>query len=71
MDVPCCDSPWIANSKPGKWFVSCVLEAWCHCGVFKPDSTATLYQTLKTYYEGISTGTETIPEVVFNIYHFS
>ena len=56
-------SPWVVNKKPRKWFIACVLEAWYQCGAFKPDSTATLFQTLKTYYESISTGTETIQEV--------
>ena len=63
LESNCYVSPWLANKKPRKWFIACVLEAWYHCGAFKPDSTATLFQTLKTYYESISTGTETIQEV--------
>ena len=56
-------SPWMANSNSRKWFVVCVLEAWSQSGVFKPDLVATLYETLKSYYETISTGTETTLEV--------
>ena len=63
LESNCYFSPWVVNKKPRKWFIACVLEAWYHCGAFKPDSTATLFQTLKTYYESISTGTETIQEV--------
>ena len=63
LERNCYVSPWVVNKKPRKWFIACVLEAWYHCGAFKPDSTATLFQTLKTYYESISTGTETIQEV--------
>lgn len=63
LERNCYVSPWVVNKKLRKWFIACVLEAWYHCGAFKPDSTATLFQTLKTYYESISTGTETIQEV--------
>lgn len=63
MDVPSCNSPWIANNAPSKWFVVCVLEAWYYSGAFKPDKAAALYETLKNYYETISTGTETTLEV--------
>ena len=65
LESNCYVSPWVVNKKPRKWFIARVLEAWYHCGAFKPDSTATLFQTLKTYYESISTGTETIQEVQF------
>ena len=53
----------MANNNSGKWFVVCVLEAWSQSGAFKPDLVATLYETLQSYYETISTGTETTHEV--------
>ena len=58
-----CGSPWIANGKPEKWFVISILQAWYDCGKFKPESALPMLKTLKTYYESISVGTETIPEV--------
>jgi len=53
----------MANNSSNKWFVLCAIEAWYHSGAFRPDLVATLYETLKSYYETISTGTETTPEV--------
>ena len=66
MDAPTCSSPWIASNAPSKWFVVSVLEAWYHSGAFKPHLTGALYETLKNYYETISTGTETTLEVWCN-----
>jgi len=63
LDVTSGNSPWIANINSSKWFVVCVLEAWYQSGTFKPDLAVTLYETLKSYYETISTGTETTLEV--------
>ncbi|XP_074619191.1 gem-associated protein 5-like isoform X2 [Acropora palmata] len=59
-----CGSPWIANSKPEKWFVISILQAWYDCGKFKPESALPMLKTLKTYYESIAVGTETIPEIL-------
>ena len=63
LDVASGTLPWMANNNSRKWFVVCVLEAWSQSGAFKPDLVATLYETLKSYYETISTGTETTREV--------
>lgn len=61
VDTPY-ESPWIANSKPGKWFIASILQAWYDSGVFQPHSTLPLLNTLKAHYETISFGTETISE---------
>lgn len=63
LDITSGNSPWMANNNSSKWFVVCVLEAWSQSGAFKPDLVATLHETLKSYYETISTGTETTHEV--------
>ena len=63
LDITSGNSPWTANNNSNKWFVVCVLEAWSQSGAFRPDVVTTLYETLKSYYETISTGTETTLEV--------
>ena len=63
LDITSGNSPWMANNNSNKWFVVWVLEAWSQSGAFRPDVVATLYETLKSYYETISTGTETTLEV--------
>jgi len=52
----------MVNINSSKWFIVCVLEAWYQSSALKPDLAGSLYETLKSYYETISTGTETMLE---------